>query len=123
MRPRSMATTPPAAQIASAMDRPMPKPGVIRASHSDPGDPAREVVAEHDHRSGEDEQAEAGAGLGHHSEVVRCQHVEDDAEADREQRDDPGRGTSLGGQGADLALDPDTLADGVRDVVEDSGEV
>ena len=44
-------------------------------------------------------------------------------EADRQEADDVARQPLLGGQGPDLALDPDPLADRVGDRVEDLGEV
>ena len=44
-------------------------------------------------------------------------------QADRQEADDVARQPLLRGQGADLALDPDALADRERDRVEDLGEV
>ena len=44
-------------------------------------------------------------------------------QADRQEADDVARQALLRGQGADLALDPDALADRERDRVEDLGEV
>ena len=44
-------------------------------------------------------------------------------EADRQEPDDVAGQALLRGQGPDLALDPDALADGERDRVEDLGEV
>ena len=44
-------------------------------------------------------------------------------QADRQEADDVARQALLRGQGPDLALDADALADGVRDRVEDLGEV
>src|SRR6266496_1844948 len=65
----------------------------------------------------EDRKADHGPAdevLGHRLEVGRRHEVEEDREADRQDRDQgAGRG-GLRGQGLDLALDPYPLADGVR---------
>ena len=48
---------------------------------------------------------------------------QEDGQADRQAADDVARQALLRGQGPDLALDPDALADGEGDRVEDLGEV
>src|SRR5467141_1629953 len=54
---------------------------------------------------------------------LRVDEVQRDHDRDREERDEVTRVASLRGQGADLALDADALADRERDRVEDLGEV
>ena len=54
---------------------------------------------------------------------LRRRDEEEAGEADRQEADDVTRQPLLRGEGLDLALDPDPLADRVRDRVEDLGEV
>src|SRR6266571_7355790 len=57
------------------------------------------------------------------SHEVGVDHVQDDRDADRKERDEVARHPALSRQRADLALDANALADGERDGVEDLGEV
>ena len=61
--------------------------------------------------------------LEHRLHEVRGGDEQEAGEADRQEADDVARQPLLGGQGPDLALDPDPLADRERDRVEDLGEV
>ena len=58
------------------------------------------------------------AASEHRVHEVRGGDEQEAGEADRQEADDVARQPLLGGQGPDLALDPDPLANGVRDRVE-----
>src|SRR6478752_230326 len=96
----------------------------------DVDDLADEHEPDEHHESTDDEDDHAGRqaeDLG-----WRCEHrlheagrgdEQEAGQRDRQEADDVARQALLGGQGADLALDPDALADRERDRVEDLGEV
>ena len=81
------------------------KPPTARMMHAaGQADEADPVVEHRGHEPGRGDEQEAG-------------------QADRQEADDVARQALLRREGADLALDPDALADGERDRVEDLGEV
>src|ERR1700682_2344273 len=74
----------------------------------------------------DEDQEEAGADHGpadrvlqHGPEVGGRDEGHEDGEGDGQDRDDPARGSRLSRERLDLALDPDALADGVGDIVQD----
>ena len=87
-----------------------------------------EADEHHEPAEGEDDHAERQPEglrrlLEHRVHEVRGGDEQEAGKADRQEADDVARQPLLSGQGPDLALDPDPLADGVRDRVEDLGEV
>src|SRR5437588_646742 len=111
--PATIAITPPAAQIPRMAARVVPNTELITLSRPDPRDPSGEMVAEEDHQTCQEEEPYARPSPGHDAEVVRCDHVQQHGQDDREKRDDPGRGAPLGCDRIDLAFDADPLADRV----------
>src|SRR6184192_1637910 len=82
----------------------------------------REEADEH-HDPADDEQDLANELREERLHELRVDQVERDHDGDRQERDEVTRVAALRGQGADLALDADTLADRERDRVQDLREV
>src|SRR5258708_18264565 len=74
---------------------------------------------DHAHRDPDDR----GRRDEHRIEKRRCRKVDEEGEEERQRTDDIAGQALLGGQGADLALDPDALADREGDRVQDLGKV
>src|SRR5438046_1983701 len=82
----------------------------------------REEADEH-HDPADDEQDLSDELREERLHELRVDQVERDHDGDRQERDEVTRIAALRGQGADLALDADTLADRERDRVQDLREV
>src|SRR5713101_3720859 len=80
-------------------------------------------VAYEDHETADRQQDPADDASEHRSEIRRRHEVHERREHEWQGRDQRARRSSLGGQRRDLALDAYALADRVRDVVEDLGQV
>src|SRR5713226_3418809 len=80
-------------------------------------------VADEDHEGADRDQDPADEVLEHGPEVGRRHEVHECREHDRQEGDQSSRGSCLRRERGDLALDADSLADGVGDVVEDLGQV
>ena len=87
-----------------------------------------EAYEHHEPADREDDDAggqadEVDAGVEHRLHEARGGDEQEAGQPDRQEADDVTRQPLLRGQGLDLALDADALADGERDRVEDLGEV
>src|SRR5712692_7650789 len=80
-------------------------------------------VAYEDHETADRQQDPTDDASEHRPEICRRHEVHERREHDGQGRDQRTRCSGLSGQGRDLALDAYALADRVRDVVEDLGQV
>src|SRR5260370_8082053 len=93
------------------------------SSDLDRHDAANDQVADEDHERADDNQDPADDAGEHRLEVSRRDEEHERRQQDRQGGDDRARRASLRRQGLDLALDPHSLADRVRDVVENPGQL
>src|SRR6266568_9083712 len=96
--------------------------GSIR-SYLDRDHATNDQVANEDHEGADREQDPADEVLEHRPEVAWGYEIHERGQHDRQGRDQRSGRARLSGQGGDLALDADSLADRVGDVVQDLGEV
>ena len=82
---------------------------------------ANPPMQQDDHAAGQAD--ERCAVVEHRGHEPRRGDEQEAGQADRQEADDVARQALLRREGPDLALDPDALADGERDRVEDLGEV
>src|SRR5260370_13797511 len=80
-------------------------------------------VAYEDHESADRQQDPADDAAEHRPEICRRHEVHERREHERQGRDQRARRSGLSGQRRDFALDAYSLADRVRDVVEDLGQL
>src|SRR5258708_37091703 len=80
-------------------------------------------VAYEDHESADGQQDPADDASEHRPEISRRHEVHERREHEGQSGDQRARRAGLGGQRGDLALDSYPLADRVRDVVQDLGQV
>src|SRR5438093_3720175 len=80
-------------------------------------------VAYEDHETADRQQDPADDASEHRPEICRRHEVHERRQHDGQGGDQRARRSRLSGQRRDLALYPYALADGVRDVVEDLGQV
>src|SRR5664280_1565190 len=121
--PRAMRRIANAAAAAMTIGRTVPI-----ALDLDVHDSADDHEADEHHRPTDGHQDHAGRnprdvdrGVEHRRHEVRRDDEQDPGQADREERHDVAGDPLLGGERADLALDPDAFADGIGDRVEDLG--
>src|SRR6266850_2920006 len=95
----------------------------VMSSYLDRDHATNDQVTDEDHERSKDQERPADDARELRPEIGRRDEEHEGCEYDGQEGDQGSRRTRLRGQSRDLTLDPDALADGVRDVVEDLRQV
>src|ERR1700680_471255 len=95
----------------------------VMSSYLDGDHSPDDQVTDEDHENADRDQDPADEVLEHGPEIGWGDEVHEHGQHDGQECDQGARGPGLGGQGRDLALDPNPLADRVGDVVQNLREV